>query len=82
MSLPKILPQENAFLREVLLIMAESYVTGNRIFYVCLLPEMTAIQVTVDKNILFILQSFSLNMLYIYVTLNNFTKVKKCIIRF
>ena len=29
---------------------------------------MTATQVTVDENILFILQSFSLNMLHIYIT--------------
>ena len=43
---------------------------------------MTATQVTKDKDILFILKSFSLNMLHIYFTLNNFVKVKKCIIPF
>ena len=47
--------QENALLQEVLHIIAASFVIGNRVFYyVCLLPEMTATQVTVDKNILFI----------------------------
>ena len=50
--------------------------TESHIYYVCLLPEMTATQVTVDKDILFILLSFSIDMLYIYVTLNNFTSQK------
>ena len=50
--------------------------TESHIYHVCLLPEMTATQVTVDKNILFILLSCSLDMLHIYVTLHNFTSQK------
>ena len=84
MLLPKILPQviECVTLENVTMIIAASYLIKNRIFYyVCLLPEMTAIQVTVDKNILFILQTFSLIMTHLYVTVNNFTKVKQYIIQ-
>ena len=82
MLLPKIFPQPNELLGEVLLIIAARFVIRESRILLCLLSKMTATQVTVDKNFLFILQSFSLNMLHIYVTLNNFTTVKKCIIQF
>ena len=66
MLLPKILPQGNAFLREVLFIIAARYLIESHIL-LSVLPEMTATQVTLmDKNIYFaiILVRYVTNLRY------------------